>query len=63
VILEAIIDENGTVQSVKVLRSVALLDKSAVAAVEQWRYSPTILNGGPVPVVLTVVVSFKIPVT
>ena len=63
VILDAIIDEDGIVQSVKVLRSVALLDKSAVAAVEQWRYSPTILNGRPVPVILTVVVSFKIPVT
>ncbi len=63
VILEAIIDENGTVQSLKVLRSVSLLDKAAVAAVEQWRYSPVILNGRPVPVILTVVVSFKIPVT
>jgi protein TonB len=63
VILEAIIDENGTVQSAKVLRSVPLLDNSAVAAVTQWRYSPVILNGRPVPVVLTVVFSFKIPVT
>jgi protein TonB len=62
VILEAIIDHDGAVQSVKVLRSVSLLDKAAVAAVEQWRYSPTILNGKPVPVILTVVISFKIPV-
>lgn len=61
VILEAIIDEEGAVQSLKVLRSVPLLDKAAVAAVEQWRYSPVMLNGRPVPVILTVVVSFKIP--
>jgi protein TonB len=61
VILEAIIDEDGTVQSLKVLRSVPLLDKAAVAAVEQWTYSPVILNGSPVRVILTVTVSFKIP--
>jgi protein TonB len=63
VILEAIIDDNGTVRSVKVLRSVSLLDKAAVAAVEQWSYSPVILNGRPVPVILTVVVSFRLPAT
>ena len=61
VILEAIIDEDGTVQSLKVLRSVPLLDKAAVAAVEQWKYSPVMLNGSPVRVILTVTVSFKIP--
>ena len=63
VILEAIIDTDGTVQSLKVLRSVPLLDKAAVTAVEQWRYSPVMLNGRPVPAILTVVVSFKFPQT
>jgi len=61
VILEAIVNENGDVQSVRVLRSIPLLDKSAISAVEQWRYSPVILNGIRVPFILTVVVSFKIP--
>jgi len=61
VILEAIIDEQGGVQSLKVLRSVPLLDKAATAAVEQWRYSPVMLNGLPVRVILTVTVSFKMP--
>ena len=61
VILEAIIDEQGAVQSLKVLRSVSLLDKAAVAAVEQWRYSPVMLNGRPVRGILTVTVSFKMP--
>lgn len=63
VILEAVINEEGAVQSLKVLRSVPLLDKAAVAAVEQWRYSPVMLNGRPVAVVLTVTVSFRIPTT
>jgi TonB family protein len=62
VILEAIIDEEGTVQSVKVLRPVPLLTQAAVAAVEQWHYSPVMLNGRPVLAILTVSVTFKIPV-
>jgi protein TonB len=61
VILEAVIDEEGAVQSLKVLRSVPLLDKAALTAVEQWRYSPVMLNGRPVRAILTVTVSFRMP--
>ena len=61
VILEAIVDEKGEVQNVKVLRSIPLLDRAAITAVQQWRYSPVILNGQPVPFILTVVMSFSIP--
>ena len=61
VILEAIVDENGEVQNLKVLRSIPLLDKAAIEAVRQWRYSPVILNGTRVPFILTVVMSFSIP--
>jgi protein TonB len=61
VILEAIVNENGEVQSVKVLRSIPLLDNAAIAAVQQWRYSPVVLNGTRVPFILTVVMSFNIP--
>jgi protein TonB len=61
VILEAIVDEEGVVKEVKVLRSVKpLLDHEAVAAVRQWRYSPVVLNGTPVPFVLTVSLSFSL---
>jgi protein TonB len=60
VILEAIIDETGRVRDVRVLRSIPLLDAAAVAAVSQWRYAPTQLNGTPVPVILTVTVMFSL---
>ena len=61
VILEAIVDEEGTVTEVKVLRSVnPLLDREALAAVRQWRYSPVVLNGRPVPFVLSVSLSFSL---
>src|SRR6185295_9546962 len=47
VILEALIDEQGRVGAVRVLRSVPLLDAAAVDAVRTWRYTPTLLNGVP----------------
>jgi protein TonB len=58
VILDATIAEDGTVQDVRVLRSIALLDAAAVDAVRQWRFTPTLLNGVPVRVLMTVTVSF-----
>jgi protein TonB len=39
---------------------VPLLDDAAVAAVRQWRFTPALLNGEPVPVVMTVTVNFKL---
>jgi len=60
VILEAVIDEGGSVRDVKVLRSVALLDQAAIDAVRQWRFTPTLLSGEPVPIVMTVTVSFTL---
>jgi periplasmic protein TonB len=60
VILQAIIDENGAVGEVNVLRSIALLDDAAVHAVLQWKFTPTTLNGNTVPVVMTVTVTFTL---
>ncbi len=60
VILEAVVDTSGSVQDVRVLRSVPLLDDAAVEAVRQWRFTPTLLNGQPVPVIMTVTVSFSL---
>jgi periplasmic protein TonB len=59
VILEAVVDAQGCVESVKVLRSVhRLLDKAATDALVQWEYSPLILNAKPVPFILTVTFTF-----
>jgi protein TonB len=60
VILEALIAEDGEVRDVRVLRSAPLFDQSAITAVRQWRFSPTLLNGEPVPLVMTVTVSFTL---
>ncbi|HCE03424.1 MAG TPA: energy transducer TonB, partial [Acidobacteria bacterium] len=60
VILEAVIGVDGRVTDVKVLREVALLSDAAIAAVRQWEYTPTMLNGSPVPVIMTVTVNFTL---
>jgi protein TonB len=60
VVMEALLDATGKVDSVRVLRSVALLDDAAIRAVKQWRYTPTELNGVPVPVLMTITVRFAL---
>jgi len=60
VILECTISPRGDVVDVKVLRGIPLLDQAAVDAVRQWVYTPTLLNGVPVPVIMTVTVNFKL---
>lgn len=60
VVLEAVIDAAGGVQSVRVLRGIPLLDQAAVSAVQQWRFTPALLNGQAVPVVMTVTVNFSL---
>ena len=60
VVLEAIIGVDGTVTDTKVVRGVQLLNDAAQTAVRQWRFEPTYLNGAPVPVIMTVTVSFNL---
>ena len=58
VVLDATIDPDGKVSNTRVVRSVPLLDAAAVAAVRQWEFTPTVINGRAVPVIMTVTVGF-----
>ena len=61
VILEAIITKEGHVDSVRILRGLnPLLDKAAMDAVSKWRYKAATFNNRPVPVYLTVTVTFRL---
>ena len=60
VILDATIGTDGRISDVRVTRSIPSLDSAAVTAVRQWVYQPTIVNGVPVPVIITVAVEFKL---
>ena len=60
--VEAIIGRDGTVSSVRVLSAQVHPDFAiaAVDAVRQWRFTPTLLNGVAVEVVMTVSVRFDL---
>ncbi|MCI0603649.1 energy transducer TonB [bacterium] len=59
--LEAVITKTGTVEEVKVLRSLhPVMDQAALNAVKQWKYKPAVLNGRPVKVYFTVTVTFRL---
>lgn len=60
VILECRISPEGNVADVRVVQSIPLLDQAAIDAVKQWVYAPTLLNGRPVPVIMTVTVNFNL---
>jgi len=60
VIIETQIAKDGSVNQAKVLRSVPELDRAAIEAVMQWKYTPTLLNGEPVEVIMTVTVTFTL---
>ena len=60
VIVETRIEKDGRVSNVRVLRSIPLLDQAAIDAVMQWEFTPTLLNGVPIPVIMTHTVNFTL---
>jgi protein TonB len=58
--LSAIISKDGTVQHLEVISGHPLLVPSALEAVKQWVYQPTLLNGEPVEVVTQIDVNFTL---
>ena len=62
VILELVIDTQGKVASASVTRSVPPFDDAALLAARQWEYEVTRVDGKPVPVRLSVPITFTMPV-
>lgn len=60
VILEATIDCDGSVVNPRILRGQPMLDAAALEAVQRWKYMPVLLNGSPVPVLMTMTVTFTL---
>jgi protein TonB len=58
--LNAIIGKDGTIQDLKAASGHPLLVPSALEAVKQWLYKPTLLNGEPVEVVTVIDVNFTL---
>jgi TonB family protein len=61
VVLSAVVDTEGKPTRIRVTRSLGdEFDSSALQAVSQWRYQPTLLNGRPVEVMTDITVAFKL---
>lgn len=61
VVIKMVISPAGCVGDMRVVRSAGLdLDFAAFNAVKEWRYTPTLLDGQPVPITTTVTVTFKV---
>jgi periplasmic protein TonB len=61
VVVEAIIDKHGNVDSVKVVKGLPMgLSEAAVRAVRQWKFKPGTLNGAPVDTIFNLTVNFKL---
>ena len=61
VVLEGIISPAGCLNAVTVTGSVVpAMDFAALKAVSGWQFTPTLVDGKPVPVIMTVTVSFNL---
>jgi protein TonB len=60
VILEARLEADGTVSRTRILRSIPQLDAAAEEAVSQWEFTPTLVDGQPTPVIMTLTVNFRL---
>jgi TonB family protein len=60
VTLEALVDERGRVADARVVKSIPLLDQSALDAAKQWEFKPARLNGEPVPVLIQLELKFTL---
>ena len=57
--LQVIVAKDGTILELQVISGDSILAEAATAAVRQWRYQPTLLDGRPVEVVSTIDVIFR----
>lgn len=59
--MEVVVRVDGTVGDVRVVESLdARLDEEAANAAKQWRFHPGTLNGTPVPVLVTIEMTFTL---
>lgn len=58
--IDALIDADGRVTTMKIISGPTLLQQSAMDALRQWKYRPAMLNGSPVSMHLTVTLQFRL---
>ena len=57
--IDALVDADGNVSTMKVLSGSPLLHLAALNALKQWKYQPAELDGKPTSMHLTVTIQFR----
>ncbi len=60
VLLKALIEPNGKIKEIKILKSIPIFDKSALDAVEHWRFTSLTSHGKPVYVWMIIPIRFQL---
>jgi len=60
VMVQALVGKDGKVKDTRVVKSIPMLDASAIAAVKQWVFKPALSNNKPVAVWVAVPVKFTL---
>ena len=60
VVVELQVNTQGRVTDAQVVKGIPLLNEAALAAVRQWIYTPPLVDGVPVRLIMTVTVRFKL---
>jgi TonB family protein len=58
--LEVLVDTGGQVAGARIMDSIPVLDPAALAAVKKWEFTPTVIDGEPRAVIVTVMMSFTL---
>ena len=61
VVIDAVVNVEGQVGDLKLVSGHPLLSAAAMDAVREWRYSPYLLNGKPIPRQTRITISFIAP--
>jgi periplasmic protein TonB len=60
VVLDVVVDREGRVSNIEVIKSIPELDQAAIDAVQQWEFERTDIKGKAVSVRMTVTVNFTL---
>jgi TonB family protein len=59
--VEAVVGSDGSIADARVVRPLHVdLDEAALAAVRAWKFTPGLMNGKPVPVLVDIEMSFAL---
>jgi TonB family protein len=60
VVVRMVVDKGGNVSDMKVVSGPLILRQAALVALHHWKYEPSTVDGHPIPVQVSVKISFRL---